>query len=383
MLNSKNANIKKQRIYQELIYTKLQRRAIRQFGKCQTKRKNSNLRKKRTYTKIQRRVIQQFGISQIKQTASTRQPLFCHRWDGADNKDWGNGEQETPFNNVLQKAYCALASMDLAEVEDYPAELEQLRQYVFVKCTKVTREQFKRMLLTYKSVLEHRAEYWRQKYQEPSNLEAQETSVKIRSCNKGLWGSRRQWAFGEAVSRLLFHFGVTEPGNDLHPVFAILLYPLGGIAGYGNMALVTGDMHTAVSVHAIVHDAFGYVDYAHNVGPSYNYLAVNSVVANDNCMSCQSAGIVQARRVLEHMGLLGDKGRSKREREMVACRKALSSLDRESAYPEGSLPTVEEIKADYASRRDISLFNSCGQCLKQLMLNVHMKMWKDPAVYAV
>lgn len=272
--------------------------------------------------------------------------------------------------------------MDLAEVEDYPAELEQLRQYVFVKCTKVTREQFKRMLLTYKSVLEHRAEYWRQKHQEPSNLEAQETSVKIRSCNKGLWGSRRQWAFGEAVSRLLFHFGVTEPGNDLHPVFAILLFPVGGVAGPDNMSLVTGDMHDSVIVHAVVHDAFGYVDWAHNVGPSYNYLAIKSVFANDSCMSCQFAGVSESRRVLEHMGLLGDKGRSKRELEMVACRTALSSLDCESDYPEGSLPTVEEIKADYASRRNILTLESFGINLKQFMLNVHMKMWKwkDPAV---
>ena len=84
------------------------------------------------------------------------------------------------------------------------------------------------------------------------------------------------------------------------------------------------------------------------------------------------------------MGLLGDKGRSKRELEMVVCRKALSSgEDRESDYPEGSLPTVKEIKAAYASQGDISLFDRCGQFLKQLMLNVHMKMWKDPAVYAV
>ena len=95
------------------------------------------------------------------------------------------------------------------------------------------------------------------------------TSNSTRS-TKASHGSRQQWACAEVISRLLSHL---TRFKDLHPVFAILLYPLGGIAGYGNMCLETGDMHTAVSVHAIVHDAFGYVDWAHNVGPSYNYLA--------------------------------------------------------------------------------------------------------------
>jgi len=349
--------------------------------------KNQHLKKQKKYlryTKLQKEAICQFGIYQLRKTATRRQPIFCHSWDGADNKDWGNEEQKTPFNDALQEAYSALMSMDLqSEAQDYPAALEQLRHYVFVKGTKATCEQFERMLLTYTRLVERRAEHWRDKYQEPSEIRLHESKLKLCLSNKGFWGSRQQWACGELISRLLFHFGVTQSGNNLHPVFAILLYPLGGIAGPGNMSLVTGDMHNPLSVHAIVHDAFGYVDKAHNVGPSYNYLASNSVFANDDPLSCQFAGVSEARRVLRHMGLLGDKGRSKREREMVACRKALSSLDRESAYPEGSLPTVEEIKADYASRRDISLFNSCGQCLKQLMLNVHMKMWKVPAaVYA-
>ena len=333
---------------------------------------NSHLKKQTKYTKVQKEAIRQFGISQLRQTAAGRQPLFCHPWDGADNLDWGNKEQKSKFNDALQEAYSALMSMDLQP----EAAVEPLRHYVFVNDRKATREEFERMLLTYKSLVKHRAEHWREKYQDPSKIRVQEAGLKLLESNKGFWGSRQQWACAEVISRLLCHF---TQFKDLHPVFAILLYPLGGIAGYGNMAVMTGDMHTAVSVHAIVHDAFGYVDHAHNVGPSYNYLAVNSVVANDSCMSCQFAGISEARRVLEHEGLLGDEGRSKRELEMVARRKALSSQD----YPEGSLRTVEEIKADYASRRNITFFNYYGQFLSQLMLNVHMKMWKSPPVHAV
>jgi len=341
--------------------------------------KNSCLKKQKKYTKVQKETIRQFGISQLRQTADGRQPLFCHAWDGADNLDWGNKEQKSKFSDALQEAYSALMTMDLQL--EVPAAVEHLRHYVFVNDRKATCEEFERMLSTYKSLVKHRAEHWRAKYQDPSEIRLQEADLKLLESNKGFWGSRQQWACAEVISRLLSHL---TQFKDLHPVFAILLYPLGGIAGYGNMSLVTGDMHTAVSVHAIVHDAFGYVDWAHNVGPSYNYLAVNSVfTANDSCMSCQSAGIAQARRVLKHMGLLGDEGRSKRELEMVARRKALSSLDRESDYPEGSLPTVEEIKADYASRRNITSFNYYGQFLTQLMLNVHMKMWRSHPVHAV
>lgn len=284
--------------------------------------------------------------------------------------NWGNKEQKTTFNDVMQEAYSALMSMDLqSKVQDYTAALEQLRHYVFVKDTKATREEFECMILTYKRVVELRAKHWREKDQKPD--------LKLLSSNKGFWGSRQQWAYGEVISRLLFHFRVTQSGSDLHPVFAILLNPLGGIAGPSNMSLLTGDMHTSVSVHAIVHDAFGYVHWAHNVGPGYNYLAINSVFANHDPLSCQCHGILQARRVLKHMGLLGDMGRNKRELEMVvACRKALSSQDCEIDYPKGSVPSEKDIKADYASRRNISLFNSCGQFLNQLMLNVHMKMWK-------
>jgi len=346
--------------------------------------KNQHLKKQKKYTTLQKEEIREFGIYQLGQTVARRQPLFCHSWDGQTIRIGATKSKKTPFNDALQKAYCALMTMDIqSEAQDYPAAVQQLRHYVFVKGTKVTCEEFGRMLLTYKNLVEHRAEHWREKYQEPSEIRLHERKLKLCESNKGFWGSRQQWACGAVISRLLCHFGVTESGNDLHPVFAILLYPLGGIAGSGNMSWVTGDMHTSVSVHAIVHDAFGYVDKAHDVGASYNYLAADPLFANDNPFCCQAQGVLEARRVLMREGLLGDKGRSKRELEMVACRKALSSgEDREIDYPEGSLPTEEEIKADYASRRNNFTLESFGRQVKQLMLNVHMKMWKwkDPAV---
>merc|ERR1711881_143761 len=176
---------------------------------------------------------------------------------------------------------------------NYPAELVNLRDGYMKD---VTDEQFKQMLWQYIRVVQHRAKRWKKEYQK--------TWLELHPSNEGMWGSRRQWAYGEVVSRLLAHFGVTNPGNDLHPVFAIMLNPAGGIAGYSNLSLLNGDMHTSVIVHAVVHDAYGYVGLFHNVGPGYNYLAINSMFSNDNCLSCQLHGILQTRGEMKRLGLL-------------------------------------------------------------------------------
>merc|ERR1711881_223718 len=196
--------------------------------------------------------------------------------------------------------------------------------------------------------------------------------LELHPSNEGMWGSRRQWAYGEVVSRLLAHFGVTNPGNDLHPVFAIMLNPAGGIAGYSNLSLLNGDMHTSVIVHAVVHDAYGYAGLFHNVGPGYNYLAINSMFSNDNCLSCQLHGILKTRGEMKQLGLLGDGGRKVRKDQMLLHRRQLT----QSEYADGCLPAEEAIKSDYDSRIKVGFFRSFLGITKQLMINGRMKTWK-------
>ena len=218
-----------------------------------------------------------------------------------------------------------------AEFDNYPKALKNLRQYIFLKHRKATIPQFVRMVEQFFEVAKDRATP--SKDDEPAQK------------NRGIWGSRRQWAFGDLVSRLLTHF---EVANHLHPAFAIMLCPLGGIAGPGNSSLFTGDMHNSIIIHSIVHDAFGYVGNFHKVGPSYNYLAA-SFFPDTSPLSCQLAGLLQSRKELKQMGMLGDKGRRSRQRDMISRRKELTSQQMDE-YPPGSLPTEKEIELDYESR---------------------------------
>lgn len=292
---------------------------------------------------------------------------------------WGNEKQETPFNQALKNAHSALIRMGLdLEAgmstdgtnrilrEDYPSELENLRDFMFLEGSKVTAAQFKRMVCQYVRVLKHRATR-RQK--------TRKKIFKLHLSNEGMWGSRRQWAYSEVVSRLLAHFGVTEPGNDLHPVFAIMLNPSGGIAGSGNLSFLTGDMHEPMIIHSVVHDAYGYVGCFHNVGPGYNYLAIKSIFKDKSPLVCQLPGVEETRRQMKQLGLLGDQGRKARMCEMILRRQQLVSGS-EDIYPEGSLPTEEAIILDYESRMNTGFFKALAGFSKQLLLNIGMKTWK-------
>lgn len=60
-----------------------------------------------------------------------------------------------------------------------------------------------------------------------------------------------------------------NPVTISYPVFAMMLKRSGGIAGSGKLSCLTGDMCTATIIHIIVHNACGYVDFFHNVGPNW------------------------------------------------------------------------------------------------------------------
>ena len=85
----------------------------------------------------------------------------------------------------------------------------------------------------------------------------------------------------------------------LHPIFGMLMYPTGGIVGAGNQSLLKGDMEHPVVIHAVAHDAFGYILKNHDVGPGYNYLKTKFTWSSTQSpLSCQFMGILTATRVL-------------------------------------------------------------------------------------
>ena len=74
-------------------------------------------------------------------------------------------------------------------------------------------------------------------------------------------GSTPQLRFGQVVGDA---FGID-------PVFGAMLSPTGGMVGPGNFAF-TPSNDSAIGYHGVVHDAAGYLDNYHNVGPGYDYL---------------------------------------------------------------------------------------------------------------
>lgn len=73
-------------------------------------------------------------------------------------------------------------------------------------------------------------------------------------------GSTNQLRSGKVVGDVL--------GVDA--VFGALLNPTGGLIGPGNLGVDGGE--SALSYHAIFHDAAGYLYKAHHIGPGYDYL---------------------------------------------------------------------------------------------------------------
>ena len=70
-----------------------------------------------------------------------------------------------------------------------------------------------------------------------------------------------------------------------------MLSPTGGLVGPGNLALRL-DSDNPVALHGTVHDAGGYLNTFHDVGPGYNYLDSKlEILGADSCLSGQLTGI--------------------------------------------------------------------------------------------
>lgn len=134
--------------------------------------------------------------------------------------------------------------------------------------------------------------------------------------NLGIWFSRRQYAFGQIVADMIRRYKVSK--LLLHPIWIMLLFPTGGIAGSGNDSIFVGDMHDAIVVHAVVHDACGYMwNYHNQLGPGYNYLNTRWTTSpKSSPLSCQVMGVRAARRMLKKKKMYGDKGKRLRHKMM-------------------------------------------------------------------
>lgn len=101
------------------------------------------------------------------------------------------------------------------------------------------------------------------------------------------------------ASRAQLLFGtVIGDAFEIHPVFASLLQPTGGLVGPGNW-LVPGvvkarhlDPDNPIALHGVTHDAAGYLLTFHDEGPGYNYLDSKLEILGPSCpLSGQITGI--------------------------------------------------------------------------------------------
>lgn len=110
-------------------------------------------------------------------------------------------------------------------------------------------------------------------------------------------GSNTQMRYGSVVGDA---FGID-------PVFGSMLNPTGGLVGPGNWAIAGDD--TPVGYHGIIHDAAGYLNTYHDVGPGYDYLGVDPIPTT-NPLSGQVAGIAYWTATTEVIEPLRQAGRN-------------------------------------------------------------------------
>ena len=84
--------------------------------------------------------------------------------------------------------------------------------------------------------------------------------------NNDHWASASQIASGSVLKDILSSNGIYVP-----EFIAICLNPTGGIAGPGNVKLFSSRPGTVMSVHAAIHDSYGYAKLYHDIGFGYNY----------------------------------------------------------------------------------------------------------------
>lgn len=110
-------------------------------------------------------------------------------------------------------------------------------------------------------------------------------------------GSNTQMRYGSVVGDA---FGID-------PVFGAMLNPTGGLVGPGNWAIAGDD--TPVGYHGVVHDAAGYLQTYHGVGPGYDYLGVDPIPTS-NPLSGQVAGVAYWTATTEVIEPLRQAGRN-------------------------------------------------------------------------
>ena len=103
--------------------------------------------------------------------------------------------------------------------------------------------------------------------------------------NPSFMGSMTQMRYGSVVGDA---FGID-------PTFGAMLNPSGGLVGPGNWAFAGAD--TAVGYHQISHDAAGYLQNNHQIGPGYDYLGSGTGSPSDPSTG-HSAGLSFWRQAL-------------------------------------------------------------------------------------
>lgn len=260
-------------------------------------------------------------------------------------------DQKTRILDALEKEPPTEKLKELKEA------LEKLRHYTIRKKNRIlTREQFKFQLAVYIKIVRRRVERIQQQmvkadpHKNKSREEVEEEiGLKLTEANEDVWGSRRQWVCAKAIARLLYTFNFTDV--KLHPVFTMMLYPTGGIAGAGNECIYVGDLHEAIVLHATVHDAFGYMYNNHfkeGEGPGYNYTETFWTFRNKSSpMSCQLSGWYTAYKVLKKYNRHGNEGRLKRKERAKELARTLQNGNYDSPYSRLVIPNEREIDEEF------------------------------------
>lgn len=144
-------------------------------------------------------------------------------------------------------------------------ELKLLDKIRLIRCPEQSLYDWKKQYKEYLLLLTKRQEYITRHNHTKNIFQKKLKQIQgLDNENCNVWGSERQLKFGKII--------VDTLESKIDPVFGALLNPTGGIVGPGNKSLFSGCSNDPIVMHAILHDAGGYLYNYHKSGPGYNYL---------------------------------------------------------------------------------------------------------------
>ena len=215
-----------------------------------------------------------FTTDYIKNLFDFKFPDCCNEWD--------NGQA-----SINTHRYAFLLKSFVNSTSNFDEQIKYANSIKEILKLNYTDDEFVDMIKLYNKLIDERQQIIEQsKLSCCSFWTSLDNIPNLSEENKDLWGSKRQYLFGQVCSDIIKY----NKNINLHPFLCSALNPTGGICGPGNTEIYAGSINDSVVIHSCIHDASGYLYNYHQMGLGYNYVNTYFSFPTSSPLSCQIAG---------------------------------------------------------------------------------------------